>query len=476
VALFSRFFGRTVSEGAAFAIGAATAPTLHPLIRDLANHAWENHAVLPLSPEAAAEWVAEHPDQLGWGHGEAAQSGIKDDRFDKLVDVADTGPGLPQLFTAWRRNLIDDAKFGHGLRKLKLETQWDAPLRALKQQLLTIDQLANARQQGFVTPQRQLDESELQGVANDRAQVLYELSGLPPGIETALDMWRRKIIGPDEFAQIVREGHTKTKYTDELKLLYHPILSADEFATLHLKGWISEAEMNDGGELHGYTAAQMKLKYQEKGRPAAPGQLWTAAARDIKGPADRPVDQAQFETAIKQSNIRPEYGPMLWGIRHLYPSLFQLTRLVSSGAIDAATGADWAKKARYAPEVVTALEKAWAQPKGTAGDTHVAKAQQQLWTATHRSYVNGEADETVVEDRLRLIGVPGGEWATIIELWTAERTLTRRQLTAAQIKKAYLKLVTNPETGQPWTRDDAIGALIELGYGSQDSATFLDTV
>ena len=37
---FTKFFGRTASEGAAFALGTAVGPALTPAVREIVNEAW----------------------------------------------------------------------------------------------------------------------------------------------------------------------------------------------------------------------------------------------------------------------------------------------------------------------------------------------------------------------------------------------------------------------------------------------------
>src|SRR5437868_3292962 len=113
------------------------------------------------------------------------------------------GNTLGELFETWRRNLIDDAAFEHGLRKAKLEPRWDGPLKALKLVLLSSDELANAQQQQFIDEARANEEAALQGVTAERQQIRFRLAGLPPGVETALQMLRRKIIDVATFRQIV---------------------------------------------------------------------------------------------------------------------------------------------------------------------------------------------------------------------------------------------------------------------------------
>jgi hypothetical protein len=474
VGFFTKFFGRTASEGAAFALGVAVGPVLQPAVRDLENQAWARYSTRPLSPGDAAEIVAEDVALQPWGENEASLTGVDAERFDKLMQAVRNAPDLGSAFELWRRDLINDGDFEHALRKARLEPRWIEPLKALKQRLLSPQDLAMLRQQGFIDVARQHSESALQGVDNERADLLFEASGLPPGIETGLEMLRRGIVNEGEFAQIVREGHTKTKYTDELLALRHPLLSASIATTLRIKGWIDQPAQHALGALHGFTAEQMDQMYLAAGRPAAPGQMWTAAARGIDGPDGVPMNEAQFLKGIRESDIRPEWGPMLWAIRYLYPSLFQLTRLVTSGEISADTGAEWAHKARYAPEVVTALKASWQKTSGATADPHIGRAQTQLWSTAHSSFLAGESTATEARASLTRLGIPGNARDEIMSLWTAERALIRKQLTPAQIKKAYKKASKNFATGAPWTLDDALGALVERGYSLTEANDYLD--
>jgi hypothetical protein len=350
----TRFLGRTTSEAVGFALGGAMRRPVDPPLQELTNNTWRAFVgagvTLPLEPGDAAEIAAEDVESRPWAKDQAAQQGIGGEQMDALIGAVLNAPAVATLLELRRRGVITDAQLEHGYRKSRL-----APVSALLEVLLAPAELANARQQGYIDQARQHREADLQGIDAERAEIQFQMVGLPPGVAEALAMLRRGIIDEARFAQIVREGHTKTKYTGELLALRHVVLSPTTYATLHLKGWIDEQAMIDGGELSGETPENMRRLYLSMGRPAAPGQLWTAAARGIDGPAGRPLDEPQFLKAIAESDIRPEYGPLLWRIRYLYPSLFQLTRLVEGGTIDTATGAEWAHKARYAPEVVAGL-------------------------------------------------------------------------------------------------------------------------
>jgi hypothetical protein len=69
--------------------------------------------------------------------------------------------------------------------------------------------------------------------------------------------------------------------------------------------------------------------------------------------------------------------------------------------------------------------------------------------------------------------VPAASVPTIINVWNHERNLIRKQLTPAQIKKAFTTGTINPATGQPWTQRDAELALIARGYDQNDAAVLL---
>ena len=508
--LLSKFFGRTASEGAAFAFGLATGPVLSPAVEEARQAAWQIYPTRAVDPGTLAQGVAQGQVDHDWAVGEARRHGIDSDRFAKLVDIANVGPGMAAAFDLFRRNLLSESRFRAALQRGGIEQEWIDALVQTRDVLLAPAELANARQQGYIDQQRQHDEAALQGIDAERAEIQYEMVGLPPGVETALEMLRRGIIDDATFAQIVREGHTKTKYTDELLQLQDRVLSPSTYATLHLKGWIDQAAMHAGGALSGETAANMDLLYESMGRPAAPGQLWSAWARGVDGPAGRPMDKTQFDKAIAESDIRPEYADLLWGIRYLYPPLFQIGRLVQAGDIDAATATDWAQKNRYAPEVIAALQKAWTRGTGTTkkgltkadltaeyeglfitrteyvdglkelgySDTDARAlarvsdarrrrtARNQLVNRAHTRYVSWRIDKPTAQRALATAQLDPTLADELVQLWDVEREINMAELTPAQLKRAYRKALL--------TRDEATIELEARGYAAGDVATLLD--
>jgi hypothetical protein len=87
--------------------------------------------------------------------------------------------------------------------------------------------------------------------------------------------------------------------------------------------------------------------------------------------------------------------------------------------------------------------------------------------------MNGDVDDALAREDLRRLGLDETAQQLVLQLWKWEQELVRQRLTATQVKRAWLKAVTNPLTGAPWTFEDALGELISRGWSNQDARTFL---
>lgn len=506
-----QFFGRTISEGAAFAAGTAIGPTLHPVVQEIANEAWARYQTKPLDAQTAAAIVAEDVDRIGWGIDEAAATGISEARFRDVYGEALNAPGLGELFALWRRGRIDDAGFVHGLRKAKLEGRWDGPLKGLRDVLLSSEELAMMQQQGFVSEARADSEGALQGVTAERQQLRFEASGLPPGIGEALEMLRRSIITEETFAQIVREGHTKTKYTDELLALRERVLSAAEYAGLRLKGWITKAEAEAGGALTGYSPEQMEQMYLDRGRPATTHQVWIGLQRGGTIEGESLSERETFRRAVVQSDIRPEYEPLLWAQRYSYPSAFVLRSLTQAGDLTEAETDEILRFEGWEPTLAAKVAAKWAAGGTSAGkdataanlraeyeglfidratlldalgklgyDAHdaevlaelgdaarVKKYRDAVVTATYKAFLAHELQTDQARAILLADGIAGDAIDELLRLWALELSIARRELTVTQIVRAY-KRATLSEA-------EALDALDAHGYTEADARTLLAT-
>lgn len=506
MAFWNRFFGGAGSTAAGVAIGATAVPALAPAAQAVVNEAWRLHPNRPPDVIVITQGVAQgqvpEPEARVW----ASENGFGDAQFDALVAVADTGPGVAYAFELWRRGKIGDTQFRRALKREALEQEWIDALVSLKRVLLSPSELANAVVQGHRTLDAATADAELQGLSAADFAVMVENTGLPPGPETGLAWLRRGILDEAEFGDVILEGHTKPKYIPKYLAALHPVLGAQTYAGLHLRGWISEAEMVAGGALTGYTQEQLDLLYKEHGRPATGRQVFIGLRRGGKydGPTTG-IDPA-FVAAIRQSNIRPEWTNLLWAGRFTYPSAFVLRALTQAGDLTQAETEQILLYQGWEPTLAQTVSAKWAGGSGSAGsqqtktellaeyaggyvtqdelrttlaalgytgaaldrEVHLADARRNAAMRERVVKVIGDAyrmhaiDETAAASELAEVNVRGDAATMLIALWEKERRFTRREMTDRQVASAFKKGLL--------ARDAALAELEERGFTAEDAA------
>ncbi len=450
-----------------FAFGLAVAPLLAPVLEEIRHAAWEQHSSKLPDVGTLASGVASGEVDIGTARSWAKKHGYESNVFDVLVDVADRGPGVSLAFELRRRGLISEGELRTALKRASIEDQWADGLVALTRVLLSPAELANAVVQGFRDQDTASADAVKQGVSEADFATMVNVTGLPPGPETMLEWLRRGITDEAGVVQAIREGHTKVKYVDEYLEARWRVLSAAEYAGLHLRGWITEGEMHAGGALTGYQADDMDLLYLNRGRPATTRQVhigWARGGRLAGAGSEREA----FSQAVKQSNIRPEYEELLWAQRHTYPSAFVIRALASDGTFDQATTEKVLIESGWVPEYA-----ALAADKWSGGDTAAAgtgkwadRARSSLFTVTKREYMDESIDRAGAEASLDVVGVPQSERAAIFAAWDRENATGRKELTTAQIKAAY--------KAGGLTQDEALGRLVDAGVTLADAELILN--
>lgn len=489
--LFARFFGRTVSEGAAFAMGAATAPVLEPPLESLRQAAWDANATRALEVVALAEGLARGKIDPDYAHAEARLSGFAEWRLDRLVRILEEGPGTSRALELWRRGLIDEAGFRAALKHDGLEDRWIEVMGELHDVLLSPAELANARQQGHIDAARQLRESALQGVTEDRAEILFQNVGLPPGPETMQRAANRGLTDRATFGTAIREGHTKTKYTELLWEMRAAVLSATQYVNAAIRGWITTDAMYAGAAKTGISREDADLLFKIHGRPISFRQVFIGRRRG--GTYDGPtggIDPA-FLSSLRQSDIRPEWYNLAWSQRYTYPSAFVLRGMAQAGDLTAAEVEQVLLYVGWEPTFAAKVAGRWAQgASGTGGKTEtvtqlraeyesgflpetqfrqaleqlgytaqavqtlvhlgdyarVKKVRDQLVANARKGYVNRGLDEGRARELLTQAGMHATAQDAEIAGWNAERDSLTAELTDAQVVKAYKKgLLTEAE-------------------------------
>lgn len=477
------------------AVGGAASAAFQPVFEPARQKAWEGAPNRLLDPAALARLIAQGGVPLDRNaYDDANREGFGDDKLDALIYLERVVPGFGEAVRILRRNAAFADLFTHSLVKQGIDPRYFDGLTDLAHERLDPAVIALAIVRGImadpvtadfpngflpvgppttegnvkafpVSALDTLDEAKAAGIDDLRLFVQTAIAGRPMGPEAAAAGVFRGILKPADYQRAIAEGDVRNEWAQAIFETARQIPSPSDYVRATIKGWIKTDELHAGAARHGMSTDDVDLLYLAAGRPAAPGQMATAVARGVDGPDGTPMDESQFLKGIRESDIRPEWGPMLWGIRFQYPSLFQLNRLVSDGAVAAATAAEWATKDRYAPEVVDALTRYWQTSKPSNPDPHVVKAQNQLWTSLHRSYLAHKTPTTTAHDTLTAIGVATSAQDEVLRLWNVERDLARKALTAKQIKDS-----TTPPLD---THAGKVAALINEGYDAADADIYL---
>lgn len=388
----TNFLGETVGEGAAFAAGLAVAPILRPLVQALENETWSQYPDRPLDPDTLAEAVAEGKVQLAPAAAEAALSGMSAARFNELVAVARVGPGIATGLNLWRRGLIGDDDFTQVLTRAGLESEWFAALIASKELPLSAQDVAVGMVRNNVqnigsngqpifppgldsssstvpqAPQASFNpvaEAAKSGIDEERFRVIANNVGLPPGVIEGLSMLNRGIITEADFALLIEQSDTRIAWGPFILQLRRMLLTPHEYAELYIRGWIEKPDAYAGGELHGLEQGDMDLLIDMIGRPISTKQITTGLARGgTFGGVYEGVPEP-YLSAIRQGNVRPEWGNLDYANRYTYPSYFVIKPLVADGAITVDEATQIFENEGWPPELAAKAAQSFA-PAGTA--------------------------------------------------------------------------------------------------------------
>jgi len=480
-----------------YALGVAAGPALRPFVQDLANEAWTLNQDMPLAAGVAAAIAAEDVDLYDAMATEATLTGVNAGRFKDLYGVTLTAPGMGELLTALRRGKITPDDFSHGLRKAKLETRWDVALSDLQHVRLTPQQLALGIVRNVVAdpgllaatldlaggivpayptwPGDALAEALAGGIDKDRLRVMVGEIGLPMSAQQAASAYFRHIIELGDFNRAILEGDTRPEWAPYILDQARQIPTAHDGIEYRLRGWTDDAGMYAQTARHGMSKADTDLLLKVTGRPLSFHQVFIGERRGgtFNGPTAG-IDPA-FLKSLQESNIRPEWYNLAWAQRYTYPSAFVLRALTQGGDLTQAETHTILLDIGWEATLAEKVSTKWAGGSGTTGDAHVKKAQTQLWSALHRSYVDGDTDAVLAQTTLSTLGVAATSQPQVLALWDAERSLTRKELSPSQLKKAYKEAIVNPATGIAFTKDEVVAELVTRGFSVNDATVFVET-
>ena len=483
------------AEGLAFAAGFAASHALQPEAVTIAQDAWNGAQVRRLDALMAAQAAAEGLIDPQTMATEASYSGYDSTRFAYLYGVSLNAPGMGELLTMLRRKTINPGNFAHGLRKARLEPMWDTALADLAVQYIGLGDIAMAIVRSALPapsyvpvpppttgltiprfPQVQLDPEALAaklGFDKQMLQIMVARSGLSLAPGLAAQSRFRSLINDQDYLLAVAEGDLRTEWADTLLNVSRQILTSGEYAERELRGYTDRAGRLADTDKHGMSHADSDKLFQVLGRPLNVHQITTGLARGGTFNPQQGELTDPYNASVHESNIKPAYYDLAIANKYSYSVPFWWRAMAQANAFGPIDPHALLLFLGNEPTFATQVVKHYVGTGTVAADPHIAKAETQLWTRTHSSYVGAMTDDPTATTSLTAAGVDPASIPKVLSLWAEERSLIRKQLSPKEIRTAVNSQLINPATGVAWTAADAMAALLARGYDQADATTYL---
>lgn len=459
--LIGKLFGNAVSSAIGFGAGVAMAPALGPVVRDISNSVNSKYAFVFPEPGTLANGVAQGQIDAKKAGRWASYWGVGDAAFAALVEIANTGPGVPTAFDLWRRGVIEEPAFRRAAKRQGLEQEWIDDLVKIKGEILDPGELARAIHRGLVPdpgllrgtaspgpgkvesypvyPIDALAEAAGSGIDHDRLGVMVGLQGLPMGSHEAAQALFRGVIDDNDYLRAIAEGNTRNEWADAIRDQSRQIVTVHEGVENAIRGYSTLADAIAQGARHGMSAEDVTLIYQNAGRPLVPHQITTGLARGAKfNPIPGEIPDP-YEAAAHEASVKPSYQELYIAAgKYSYPPLFQLNQLVKGKAITAATAKDWAVKQGYAPEVIDALDKYWVGIESGGGSGGTA-AKEATVTDLLKLWDGGKATELETLTAIEALGYPTAEAQSKLDTLDAARVVGAKAAAIGDLHTVYKK-------------------------------------
>lgn len=446
MAILGRFFGSTVSTGAAFAFGRATAPTLSPAVEKLRQEAWRVYPDrLPEAAELAAA-VARGKITRAQGADWSEAHGFSGSVFDTLVTIAELAPDVGTAMRAWRRGKLTDDQFRTVLDRNALADEWFEAVEVLKDEVFELAQIAAAIHRGLIPDPGLLKGEQPSGPRNVEQYPVYEidalkeaaaigfdrdhlgvavgLQGLPMGVIEAAHAYYRGILEKGDYIAAFNESNNRNEWAEAVLAYAAQIPTARDFIENALRGYRTLDEAFAGAALHGMSPEHARLIFQNSGRPLNLHQITQALAWGAKYDPQPGDDPDPYMNAVLIGAVTPAYYGMQDALKYTLPSALYFRTLQQNGVLSESEAAMWYRRLGWPPELADQVAKAYAATTTeTKENPYIGKADTHLWNEIHKAYVKVGLSEAQIAAPLTHLVADADARAAILADWNMEKQL-----------------------------------------------------
>jgi len=473
-ALSSRL-GAVGGAAVGFGVGHGVSPAIRPVVQDLANEAWEAHAVKPLDAELVAQLVAEGLWAESQGAGEARKQGFDTERFQAMVSAARRGPTIEQALEGARRGLVSGDRLADALTQAGIRPEWHDFIRKLTARVLSAEQAAQMVIRGVLTQDEGAEIAVRNGIAADTFADLVAVTGNPPGPEELLALWNRGVISEADVERGLRQSNLKPEWFDDYKQLrYHLPSVSDQVRFAVREVYTPEIRSRYGLDddfpaAFAAAAALLGLSPEDAAKYWAAHWELPSVEQGFRMLHRGVMGDAELDVLLRTKDVMPYWRDRLKRIAYLVPGRVDLRRMFRAGVKTRADLVAGYKALGYSAEdaeTLTTFAEREAEDAKTRGSLLPAY-RRRVVSAAAREYVARQLTEGEARSALDAIGIPDRTVDELIPLWNLERDLLRRELTVAEIVKAHKKSLYDEPT--------ALAELAERGLSDEDARTRLQS-
>lgn len=348
---------------------------------------------------------------------------------------------------------------------------------------------ADLQAKGIINEQYGRSEAAGGNLSGEHYDKLVDAAQDRPDLGTLTEMFRRQIIGADDFNLALNRHNIPGFWYPHLQTLARQILPVDQVALAVLRGNINHDTAVAVAGLTGWDPADLDVILLNTGEPPGAEQLMEAFRRGF-------IQEDTFNRGILQSRIRDEWIPTLMQLRYSPMSTADAVRAVVENYLNDDQGAAIAQQNGLLPEHWVPLRESWGRPLAhmeMAQLVHRGEATREQFDQAMREsdmkdkYIDqafliaerlppermivSAIDHGVLnhDDGLALLlklGYSPDNSELLIKLGVAQRTQAHKTLTKADILAMY--------TDALLPRQDAAARLKLLGYTDADATEELD--